>query len=87
MYQNVRSLLTNWNSTTTERQKLQHTYLLVSIVVVFVAGIISLFNADLGHKSVLIALFAIVAFLTNAIVWNLLKSSVISKLPSRPKRK
>ena len=53
MYENMKSLLNNWNATTTERQKLQHTYLVVSIVMVFVAGIVSLLNAEVGHEVVL----------------------------------
>ena len=87
MYENIKALLNNWNATTTERQKLQHTYLVISIAMVFVAGIISLLNTEIGHEIVLIALFAVMVFLANAVIWNLLNSALLTKLSSRSKKK
>lgn len=81
------SSLNRWNSTTTERQKLQHTYIAVTMVVVLAAGITSLFNANAGHKVTYLAVIAILAFLTNALVWNFLNSAILSKLSSRTKKK
>jgi cell division protein FtsW (lipid II flippase) len=87
MFESIKSYLNNWNVSKSERQKLQHTYLLIAVIVVLVSGIISLLNAKLGHRIVLVAVFAVLAFLANALVWNLLQSSVIAKLVSKPKRK
>ncbi len=83
MFESIKSILLNWNLTTNERQKLQHSYLAITAIVIIVAGIFSLLNAKLGHRIVYIAMVAIGAYLVNAVVWNLLKSSFISKLPSR----
>ena len=78
--------LNKWNATKTERQKLQHSYIVLAFVIVLLAGIISLFNANLGHQVVLIALGSLAAFVANAVIWNLLKSSLIEKLSSRSKK-
>jgi cell division protein FtsW (lipid II flippase) len=86
MYEVLMASLNNWNATKTERQKLQHCYIVLAFVIVLLAGIISLFNADLGHQVVLFALGSLIAFGANAVVWNLLKSSLIEKLSSKPKK-
>lgn len=86
MFEVMKATLNKWNTTKTERQKLQHVYIVLALVVVLLAGIISLFNANLGHQVVLFALGSIVVFSANAVIWNLLKSSLIEKLPSRSKR-
>lgn len=78
--------LNKWNATKTERQKLQHSYLVLAFAIVLLAGIVSLFNANVGHQVVLVALVSLAAFAVNAIVWNLLKSALIEKLSSKPKK-
>lgn len=87
MLQDVRESLGRWNTSTTERQKLQHTYLVLVVTTIVIAGIVSLISAKQGHQLARIALLAIGTFITNAIVWNLLNSAVLSKIPSRPKKK
>lgn len=86
MYEVLKASLNKWNSTKNERQKLQHVYLALTFAIVLLAGIVSLFNAKVGHQIVLVALGAVLAFFINAIVWNLLKSSLLEKLPSRSKK-
>ena len=87
MIESIKSFLNDWNISKSEREKLQHFYLLIAVIVVLVSGIVSLLNSKLGHKIALVALFAILVFLANAFVWNLLQSSVVSKLAGKPKRK
>lgn len=78
--------LERWNKTKNERQKLQHTFIVLSIVVVVLAGLVSLVNDDIGHAVLLVALVSFAAFCVNAIVWNLLQSSLIDKLSTKPKK-
>lgn len=85
MYQNLKTVLSDWHATTGERQKLQHAYLVGAVVITFLAGVISLVDADLGHTIVKIALIAVGTFLVNGIAWNLLHSSVLLKLENKPK--
>lgn len=86
MFEVLVASLNKWNATKTERQKLQHSYIVLAFAIVLLAGIISLFNANLGHQVVLIALGSLAAFAANAVVWNLLKSALIEKLSSRSKK-
>jgi cell division protein FtsW (lipid II flippase) len=87
MVQTILDSLTEWNRSKTERQKLQHTYVALTILIIFTAGLISLINADLGHSLVLYGIGALVIFVVNGVVWNLLNSIVLSKLSSKPKNK
>lgn len=87
MFEVLKDSLNNWNISKNERQKLQHAYLVLTVLIVLIAGIISLFDGELGHDIVLIALMAISAFFINSIVWNLLQSSLLDKLPTKAKRK
>ena len=76
-----------WNSSKSERQKLQHSYLVLAVITIFVAGLISLVNADFGHTVVLYGFAATVIFLVNGVVWNLVHSIILSKLSSKPRKK
>jgi len=87
MLQDFKEGFKRWGNTTTERQKLQHTYLVITLLVILVAGIVSLINAHAGHDLTYIALASIGIFVINALIWNLLNSIVISKLPQRAKKK
>jgi len=87
MYESIKSSLVIWNTKTTERQKLQQLYLAIIVVGILVAGVTSLLNAEVGHNLVLVAIFAILVFLSNAIAWNLLKAGLLSALPTKPRRK
>lgn len=83
----MKTRLAEWNAKYSERQKLQHVYLVIGVVGILVAGLITLLFPDLGHDIVLVALAALGAFLLNAVVWNLLKAGLLSTLPTRPRRK
>lgn len=87
MYNEVKRALTAWNNRTTDRQKLQHIYILLTGVIVLVAGVVTLVNARVGHFIIYFAGATLVTFITNAFIWNLLNSALLSKLPSRTKRK
>lgn len=86
MFEILIASLNKWNATKTERQKLQHSYLVLALLIVLLAGIVSLFNATWGHRVVLIALGSVAGFTMNAIIWNLLKSSLLEKLSSKAKK-
>ncbi|HSW66466.1 MAG TPA: hypothetical protein VLI54_05000 [Bacillota bacterium] len=87
MFEALLLSIDKWKATKNERQKLQHAYLVLAVGIVLFAGIASLFNAKLGHNIVKLALIAGGAFLVNAVVWNLLQSSIIEKLPTKSKRR
>lgn len=87
LYDTLKSFLNNWNIGTTERQKLQHTYLLLTGLTILVAGIVSLINAETGRDVVRLAVVTLGAFLLNALAWSLLQSAMLSRLSTRQRRR
>lgn len=77
--------LQNWNLNYDARQKLQHTYLIVTIGLILGAGIIGLINYDLGQRILLGAFICIAVFLFNAVAWALLQSFVLLRIPEQQK--
>jgi branched-subunit amino acid permease len=80
MYQRTLTYLMQWNKDTDERVKLQYAYAFGGVTLLVVAGLIGLFNYDLGQFLLPIALIAIAIFFINAIVWALLKAFVLLRL-------
>lgn len=87
MYQSIKSALSTWNASVGERQKLQHSYLVLTSIAIITAGIVSLVDAETGHSLLRIALFTGLAYLSNGVIWNLLQSVVLEKLPKQTRRK
>lgn len=87
MYDSIKASLNTWNTKTNDRQKLQQLYLAIIVVGIIVAGVTSLLNPEIGHNLVLVAIFAIVVFISNAVVWNLLKAGLLSNLSTKSRRK
>lgn len=80
MFESLQAFIKNWATTTTDRQKLQHTYLFLIVLVTFVAGVVTLLDAEKGHKVMYAVIVMTIAFLANALTWNLLNSAVLGKL-------
>jgi NADH:ubiquinone oxidoreductase subunit 6 (subunit J) len=80
MYTLIKDALQDWNLATDSRRKLQHTYLLLAVSLLFVAGVIGLINYDLGQKILFVAILAGAMFVINAITWALLQSFVLLRI-------
>lgn len=87
MFEHFAAFVKNWAVTTTERQKLQHTYLILMAAVTLVAGIVTFLDAQKGHRLMYIVVVMAIAFLANAVVWNLLNSAVLNKITPATRRK
>ncbi|HKR82035.1 MAG TPA: hypothetical protein VJR27_03465 [Candidatus Saccharimonadales bacterium] len=87
MFEKLTTGLQGWNTAYSERQKLQHTYLALIAVLTVVAGLVSLVSPSAGHRLMYIVLAAVIAFATNAIVWNLLNSGLLAKLSATARRR
>lgn len=85
MFEQLRATAIEWNQRTDDKQKLQQSLIALLMVVIFLAGVVSLFNDTRSRQLMYIALALITTFITNFVVWNLLKASVYDKLP-RPAR-
>ncbi len=86
MYQDIIKSMRRWNSATSEREKLQHTYLTIAIATILVSGLVSLVNVTLGRRLTVIALVSVGAFLLNFVVWHLVNSAVSVRLADSKKK-
>lgn len=87
MFNTVQKALTQWNAATSDRVKLQHVYTLLLVAVVFLSGLVALFNGERSRQLMYAALVLIIALATNFVVWSLLKTNVLDKLPRDRTRK
>jgi NADH:ubiquinone oxidoreductase subunit 6 (subunit J) len=80
MYTLIKDALQDWNLATDSRRKLQHTYLLLAISLLFIAGVVGLINYELGQRVLFIAILAGAMFVINAIAWALLQSFILLRI-------
>lgn len=80
MYETIRNSLTEWAHDTSERQKLQHVYIVAVVVLLVVAGLAGLVNYHLSQQILGLAFLAGIVFLVNLVVWALLQSLILLPL-------
>ena len=85
MIQSIREMLIQWNAEHSERVKLQHAYLVAAIVGIIIAGLVGLLNREVSQIIVGVSLISLGVGLANVLVWALLYSLVIVKLPAKPR--
>lgn len=81
--ESIKEMLTDWKSSSSDRVKLQHTYLVAAIAFVLAAGIVGLMNYGVGQQLLAAAVVCAGVFLANAVVWSLLQSAVLLRLGNR----
>lgn len=79
----LQTLLQNWYQSTSDRQKLQQTYIVGGVSLLVVAGLAGLVNYNLGQLLLQVSLVAIAIFFINAIVWALLTAFVLLPLSTK----
>lgn len=84
MVQTLKTMLGEWNATRSERTKLQHAYLAVSLVGIIIAGLVGLLDYDASRAILRVCFAGLAIFGINAIVWALLFSLVVNKVPATP---
>jgi len=83
MFESMQESLKKWNTKYSDRAKLQHAYIAVSVGLLLVAGVIGLVDRGVGQNILMVAIISAGAFVTNAVVWALLQSAVLSRLSLR----
>ena len=83
MIESIKESLVKWNASTDGRVKLQHVYMTIAIGLILGAGIVGLVNHALGQNILVIAIVSAGIFLANAVVWALLQSAILGRLPRR----
>lgn len=86
MFNALYNALLEWNRNATEREKLQHVLILVTLLAVLIAGVISLIEPQSGQDFLIIPFASGLIFLVNAIVWNLLDSVILARLSGKRKK-
>lgn len=87
MWTSFTQFLHDWNKNTSERIKLQHTCLVLGFAILILAGLVGLLNYHLGQTLVGAALGIFLVFVANAVIWALLQSFIISRIPRTPRKK
>jgi Flp pilus assembly protein TadB len=83
MFESAKESLKSWQAKHGERAKLQHTYIVSAVGLLLVAGVVGLVNRTLGQNILVAAIVCASMFLTNAVVWSLLQSAVLSRIAAR----
>lgn len=83
MIESLRTSLALWQTKTSDRTKLQHAYIIMAVGLLILAGIIGLLNRALGQNILVISILSATLFLTNAVVWSLLQSAILSRINTR----
>lgn len=86
MFETIKAGLTTWAQKTTDRQKLQHLYAVLLGVVIFIAGLVALFNGTRSRQLMYIALAILTTFVVNYLAWSLLQTTLLQKLPKSTTR-
>lgn len=85
MFETAKESLMSWHARNGERAKMQHAYIVIAVVLLVVAGIIGLMNHGAGQSVLMVAILSAAMFLANAVVWSLLQSAVLTRIPTRRK--
>jgi cell division protein FtsW (lipid II flippase) len=87
MLETISNYLQKWNTTKTEREKLQGVYFVLGSGIVLLSGLMTFINASLGYSLVTIGLIFLAAFVMNGVAWHLLSSIFLSRFTTRSKKK
>ena len=87
MFESVQEYIRKWNTTKTEREKLQSIFFILGSGIVLLAGLMTFINAEVGYGMVTIGLVLLAVFIINGVSWHLLSSIFLSKLTTRSKKK
>jgi cbb3-type cytochrome oxidase subunit 1 len=83
MIQALKTMLADWNARYSERDKLQHAYLIAVVFGFMLAGLVGLLNYDASRAILRVCFAGLGIVLVNAIGWALLFSFVVNKLPAK----
>lgn len=83
MFQAIKEMMIEWNSTYNERAKLQHAYIVVSVIGIVIAGLVGLLNYDASRTILRICFIGLGIVVANAVAWALLSGMILNRLPAR----
>ena len=83
----LRNSIITWNKQSTDMQKIQHSYVLLVVLLVLVAGIVAIVANTVPSMIGAIAFVIATTFVVNFVTWSLLKTTVVDRLPKNTPRK
>lgn len=83
----MNELMSKWNKSNSERVKLQYAYGVLALLLLVLAGLVSLVNYSLGYSILAFAFGFTVIFFVNAVAWVMLEAFILNKLPKTSTRK
>jgi NADH:ubiquinone oxidoreductase subunit 6 (subunit J) len=83
MIESTKEALALWQTKNSDRVKMQHVYIVLAVALLITAGVVGLINRELGQNILTVAIVSAVLFLINAVVWSLVQSALLSRLPKR----
>ncbi len=75
--QSLYTFLAKWNKTTDSLSKVQGTYAVLAISLLFIAGLVSLMQPNLGQSILFLAIVAGLAFIANGVIWSIVRTFVV----------
>ena len=81
----IRTSIAHWNKTYSDRAKLQHSYAILAMFSLIIAGIISLINYNLGQSLLFVAVVTVLVFIANGVVWALINTFIVPLASNRPR--
>ena len=83
MIEAIKDMLFQWNTKYNERSKLQHAYIILIVVGIVLAGLVGLLNYNASRTILRVCFAGVGVVVANAIIWALLSSMVIGRVPAR----
>jgi len=83
VFQAIKDMMAEWNSRYNERAKLQHAYIVISVIGIVVAGLVGLLNYDASRTILRLCFAGLGIVVANAIAWALLSGMVLNRFPAR----
>jgi len=82
----TKNLFRQWKKTTTDRQKLQHTYLITAILLLLFGGCSALIDREFGLSVAQIAVILFFIFIINTVVYRVITLPVAEISQKTPRR-
>ncbi|MET1033221.1 MAG: hypothetical protein ABWX94_01860 [Candidatus Saccharimonadales bacterium] len=83
MIQSIKDMMSDWNSTYNERAKLQHAYIVVSLIGIVIAGLVGLLNYDASRTILRFCFAGLGIVVANAVAWALLSGMILNRFPAK----
>lgn len=83
MFHAIKDMMIEWNSTYNERAKLQHAYIIVSLLGIIIAGLVGLLNYDASRTILRLCFAGLGIVVANAVAWALVSGMILNRFPAK----